>query len=156
MFEKQTLCKFLVKAKTATYASGDDTKNIKEENGSTTLIFEEGDFKYQDNYFGGEPYGGREIVFFQDKIVYIMVYYGKVNKELEDMKEVYGFLQKALTLIPEDKPYRGPKEYKENNLEYANNFEGEIDNFSGEETIKKDNQEIYKAKYIGGFVDQRR
>jgi hypothetical protein len=58
MFNKENLCKFLVKAKKTTYASGDDNKNIKEKDGSTTLIFEDGDFKYQDNYFGGEPYGG--------------------------------------------------------------------------------------------------
>jgi len=59
-------------------------------------------------------------------------------------------------LIPEQYPYRGPKNYNENNLSYINSFTGDIDNFSGEETITQDGKEIYKAKYIGGFVDQRK
>ena len=59
-------------------------------------------------------------------------------------------------LIPEEKPYRGPKEYRKGELLYVNNFTGEIDNFSGEEIIKENGKEIYHAKYIGGLVDQRR
>ncbi len=40
-------------------------------------------------------------------------------------------------------------------MEYTNVFEGNIDNFFGEETImSEDNKEIYKAKYIGGLIDQ--
>lgn len=155
MFSLENLCKFLVKAKKSTYASGDNSKNIKEADGSTSLIFIEDNFKYHDNYFGGEPFGGREIVFFDNKPVYIMTYYGRVNN-IEDINKIYSFLQKALTLIPEDRPFRGPKEYKEDNLEYTNIFEGEIDNFSGEEIIKENGQEIYRAKYIGGLVNQRK
>jgi len=59
-------------------------------------------------------------------------------------------------LIPEDKPYRGPKEFNEGNYTYSNDFVGEVDNFFGEETIKFNGKEIYKAKYIGGLVDQRK
>ena len=36
MFNKKELCKFLVEAKKSTYASGDATKEIKEENKSKT------------------------------------------------------------------------------------------------------------------------
>ena len=156
MFTLENLCKFLVKAKKATYASGDNSKSIKESDGSTSLVFTEDNFKYHDNYFGGEPYGGREVVFFDDKPVYIMIYYGRVNNNIKDIQKLYSFLQKALSLIPEDKPFRGPKEFRDNNLEYTNVFEGEIDNFSGQEIIKENGQEIYKAKYIGGLVNQRK
>jgi hypothetical protein len=41
MIDNQELCKFLVKAKKATYASGEKAKKIKEENKSTTLVFED-------------------------------------------------------------------------------------------------------------------
>ncbi|HNY04800.1 MAG TPA: hypothetical protein PKI92_03540, partial [Candidatus Woesebacteria bacterium] len=75
MLDIKNLREFLVKAKKSTYASGDASKEIVELDKSTTLIFEEGDFKYHDNYFGGEPYGGREVVFFKGEPVYIMVYY---------------------------------------------------------------------------------
>lgn len=157
MINLKELCSFLVKAKKATYAAGDAAKNTIESDKSTTLVFEDGDWKYHDNYFGGEPYGGREVVFFQGLPVYIMVYYGKVDEAVSDVKALYKILQGALSLIPEDKPFRGPKEFSQDGLKYANVFEGEIDNFSGEETItSEDGNEIYKAKYAGGLVDVRK
>lgn len=156
MTNLQNLKEFLVKAKKSTYASGDASKKIIEADKSTTLIFEDGDFKYHDNYFGGEPYGGREVVFFKDKPVYMMVYYGLVKDEVNDFKGVYSVLQKSLSLIPEDKPYRGPREYGEGDYKYLNSFIGELDNFSGEELISYEGKEIYKAKYIGGLVDKRK
>lgn len=155
MLNLDELKSFLVKAKKATYASGDESAKIIGEDKSTTLIFENGDWKYHDNYFGGEPYGGREVVFFQGKPVYIMTYYGWVDEKVTEVKEVYKTLQEALRLIPEDKPYRGPTEYSQGSYSYINHFEGEIDNFSGEEVIKLGDTEVYKAKYMGGLVDQR-
>lgn len=147
----------LVKAKKSTYAAGEAAKKTVEADKSTTLIFEDGDWKYHDNYFGGEPYGGREVVFFQNIPVYMMVYYGWVVEGVTDAQSVYKALQGALTLIPEDKPFRGPKRYDLDGVEYTNVFEGEIDNFFGEEIIKsKDGNETYKAKYIGGLVDIRK
>jgi len=157
MIDLNELCKFLVKAKKSTYAAGEAAKKIVEADKSSTLIFEDGDWKYHDNYFGGEPYGGREVVFFRDLPVYMMVYYGWVIEGVSDVQAVYKTLQGALTLIPEDKPFRGPKKYNLDGSEYVNVFKGEIDNFFGEEIISSaDGKEIYKAKYIGGFVNQRK
>lgn len=153
---KKQLCKFLVRAKRATYAAGDLSEKISESDHSTTLRFEEGDWKYHDNYFGGEPYGGREVVFFKSVPVYIMTYYGYINKDVSGLNELYSFLQKALNLIPEDKPFRGPEKYSEGKLLYVNISNGEVDNFSGEEIISRDGKELYRAKYIGGLVDQRK
>ncbi|OGF27123.1 hypothetical protein A2303_03260 [Candidatus Falkowbacteria bacterium RIFOXYB2_FULL_47_14] len=151
------LCKFLVKAKKSTYAAGDIAKKIVEDDKSTTMIFENGDWKYHDNYFGGEPYGGREVVFFRNMPVYMMVYYGWVIEGVSDVQAVYKTLQGALSLLPEDKPFRGPKKYNLNGIEYSNEYEGEIDNFFGTEIIKSDDgNEIYKARYIGGLIDQRK
>ena len=156
MISQKDLCKFLVLAKKSTYASGDVSKKVIELDKSTTLIFEDGDFKYHDNYFGGEPYGGREVVFFKGEPVYIMVYYGLVNEDFANFHRIYKILQKALSLIPENKPYRGPKEYNEGDYKYTNNFIGKVDNFSGKETISYKGKEVYQAKYIGGLVDQRK
>ena len=156
MIDKKQFCKFLVEAKKSTYASGDASKEIKEEDKSRTLIFEQGDFKYHDNFFGGEPYGGREVVFFKDQPIYMMVYYGYVNENVDDFKDIYRVLRVALLFIPEENPYRGPKEYIDGDYIYTNNFTGEIDNFSGEEIITFKGGEIYRAKYIGGFVDIKR
>jgi len=157
MIDLKKLCQFLVGAKKSTYAAGDLAKKIIGDDKSTILVYEVGDWKYHDNYFGGEPYGGREVVFFQNQPVYIMVYYGWVNESVVDFGVVYKVLQSALKLIPEDKPFRGPESFQQDGLKYTNVFTGEVDNFSGEEVIiSQTGQEIYRAKYIGGLVDQRK
>lgn len=156
MFKKNDLCKFLVTAKRSTYAAGDTADKVINDDKSTTLVFKEGDWKYHDNYFGGEPYGGREVVFYKNQPIYIMTYYGLVDESVDDFNPIYAFLMEALKLIPEEHPYRGPNRHDQNNLSYYNNFTGEIDNFSGEEIIKEDGNEIYRAKYLGGFVDLKR
>ncbi|MFZ2150629.1 MAG: DUF5680 domain-containing protein [Candidatus Absconditicoccaceae bacterium] len=156
MIDKDRLCEFLVEAKKSTYAAGSSRPEKSGKDFSTTLTFRNGNWKYHDNYFGGEPYGGREVVFFKGQPVYIMTYYGAVNDSISDLKMIYAFLQEALSLIPLDKPFRGPKEYKKDNITYINNFFGEVDNFSGEEKIFLDGKEVYTAKYMGGFVDQRK
>lgn len=156
MTDREKLCAFLVRAKTATYASGDNSYKIIEADTSTSLFYAEGDWVYHDNYFGGEPYGWREVVLFQNSPLYIMTYYGYVDEHISDFKPVYTFLQHALSLIPQEHPYRWPQEYNENTLHYTNTFTGNIDNFFGEEYITQGGKEIYRAKYIGWLVDQRK
>lgn len=156
MIDNRQLCKFLVKAKKSTYAAGEKAEKITEKDGSTTLIFEDGDYKYHDNYFGGEPFGGREVVQLENKPVYIMVYYGRVAESVSDYNIVYGVLQGALSRVPGDRPFRGPAEYREGNLIYKNASTGRIDNFFGEESISQNGKDIYRTKYMGGLVDLRK
>ena len=156
MFSKHRLCEFLVKAKRATYAAGDSAVETRNEDHSKTLVFEEGDWKYHDNYFGGEPYGGREVVFYKKKPVYMMVYFGAVADSVSDIKKVYGILMEALTLIPNDKPYRGPLVHTSGDFLYKNSSTGAVGDFHGKEVILENGVEIYSANYIGGLVDVRK
>ena len=156
MINLKQLNEFLIKAKKAGYASGNNAKKIKEKNKSKTITFKNGDWFYNDNYFGGEPYGGREVVFFKDQPVYMMVYYGEVDAKIKIFKGVYKFLQEAITLVPKDKPFRGPKFYQNGDYAYRNWIHGEITNFSGVEKIYLGKKKIYEAKYMGGLVDQRK
>lgn len=156
MVNKERLCQFLVNAKKATYAAGDNAQIITETDNSKSIFYETGDYKYHDNFFGGEPFGGREVVFYQNKPIYIMTYYGKVLVSNTDFKEIYKVLQHALSKIPLDHPFRGPKEFIENNFIYKNEYQGEIDDFSGQETISSSNGEIvFRAQYSGGLICQR-
>ncbi len=151
MINTNKLCEFLIKAKRSSYAAGNNAKSVKEKDGSTSLFFIDGDFKYHDNYFGGEPFGGREVIFYKDKSVHIMVYYGKVNNTIKNSEPIYQFLREALKLIPKEYPFRGPKEFTNDNLTYKNLYFGNIDCFSGEETIiDKNGKVIYQGKYLGG------
>lgn len=152
------LTNFIGEANKAGYASSQGNNSTKEANGSTTIIYQKGLWLFNDNYFGGEPYGGREVVFYDNKPVFMMVYYGRISDKNFDSKDIYSFLQKALKLFPEDKPFRGPsileEEIDDKKMRYENNWRGEIDYFSGEEKIFINDEQVYDAKYAGGLVDQ--
>ncbi len=150
----EALRQFLIEANKAGYAGGNEKKWIKEPDGSTTIVFEKGEWRSHDNFFGGEPYGGRIIVFYKNKPYWMMVYYGWVAEGVET-DPVYGILRKALMQMPEDAPFRGPKKYKENGYAYKNTWSGDIERYFGEEQITQGEKLIYKASYMGGLVDQR-
>lgn len=151
---KKALHQFLIDSNKAGYAGGEEKKWIKESDGSTTIPYTQGEWKSHDNFFGGEPYGGRVVVFYQNKPVWMMVYYGWVAEGLAT-DPVYAILRGALKQMPEAAPFRGPKEYKEGDLTYSNTWTGDVDRYSGEEQITQGNKLIYKANYMGGLVDQR-
>lgn len=143
-FMNKALISFLVKAKKKGYAAGNQAK---ESDKSYSTRFKEKDFKFHDNWFGGEPFGGREVVFYKGKPYWMMVYYGS-GSELS-----IPTLKKALSNMPLDFPARGPKTFKDGEYQYGNNWQGNIEEFSGEERIIKDGKIVYNAKYIGGLVD---
>ncbi|MCL5239033.1 MAG: DUF5680 domain-containing protein [Candidatus Marsarchaeota archaeon] len=151
----EELRKFINEANLSGYAADNTKAWAKEKDGSTTITYERGDWKYHDNFFGGEPYGGREVIFYKEKPFWMMVYYGAVSETESDVKGVYRFLQKALRTDDGSNPFRGPRSLKEGALEYKNSWTGKLDVFSGEEEILRNNARIYWAKYTGGFVDQR-
>ncbi len=151
---KESLRQFLIDSNKAGYASGKEKRWIRESDGSTTIPFEKDEWRSHDNFFGGEPYGGRVVVFHQDRPMWIMVYYGWVEKGVET-NQVYQILRNALIRMPEDYPFRGPKKYQEGELVYTNSWGGEIEQFSGEEKITHGEKLIYKANYVGGLIDQR-
>jgi hypothetical protein len=146
---------FLIAANQLGYASGDVAPSKKESDGSTTIAFSSGEWRVHDNFFGGEPYGGRMVVFYKEKPYWMMVYYGNVSHEIADIRGVYAFLQNALKRMPEDSPFRGPKKFSEGEYRYQNSWKGSLERYTGEEKIEYKNKEVYSARYMGGLVDQR-
>jgi hypothetical protein len=150
-----SLKQFLIASNKAGYAGGNEKKWLKEPDGSTTIPFTKGQWTSHDNFFGGEPYGGRIVVSYAGKAVWMMVYYGWVKVGINpDL--VYGILREALMSMPEDHPYRGPSRFEKDTLVYKNTWTGEPDRYSGEEKITQNGKLIYKATYFGGWVDKRR
>lgn len=164
------LAAFLVRAKKETYASGGLAKKIHEADGSISLIYEEINWKYHDNYHGGEPFGGREVVFYKGKAVFFMCYYGRVFESFNDLEIFYKFLQNALSKVTEEKPFRGPTFFysdemkevlrtdessPEIRLSYFSNTNGDIKNFSGFDFVTQDNEKIYEATFSGGLINLR-
>jgi len=149
------LLKFLVDASRRGYAAGGGAVRVREADHSMTIVHEQGDWKFHDNYFGGEPYGGREVVFFRDQPVWMAIYFGWVEDRSAGIDTIYAFLQRALLQVPAGFPVRGPAEFHDGAFIYRNAYQGGITNFSGEETIHQGERFLYKARYAGGLVDQR-
>ena len=123
----------------------------KEKDGSRTIEFTAGDYQMHDNFFGGEPYGGRLVIFYRNEAIYMEVCYGKTSKPAD---EVYAFLREALQHPEEDKPYRGPAEYKKGNFTYKSTVQGDISDHTVNEWIYEGDTEIYSAIVVGGLVDR--
>jgi hypothetical protein len=151
--DKKDLQLFLIDSNKAGYASGENKRWLKEPDKSTTILFKKGLFQSHDNYFGGEPYGGRIVVFFDGKPIWMMVYYGWLEKGTS-AESVYAVLRNALMRMPEDYPFRGPSEFREGEFVYLNSWEGELGRFHGDEKIICNGELLYKGKYAGGYVDQ--
>ena len=149
------LKEFLVAANKAGYAGGDEKEWIKELDGSTSIVFEQDNRKMHDNFFGGEPYGGRIVVLNNEKAEWMMVYYGWVEEGVNP-DIVYGILREALMQMPEEYPFRGPEVFKKGNLTYRNKWDGKVERYLGEKEILEDERLVYKANYFGGLVDKRR
>lgn len=150
---EKNLKQFIFESGKKTYAANDASTKVKQPDGSTTIEYASGDYRLHDNYFGGEPYGGREVVFFNDKAVWMMVYYGWVEAGVPH-GDVYKVLMGALMCAPEDMPYRGPTLYELKGWKYENVLVGEVGKFSGTEKIFKNDMCVYEASYLGGYVDQ--
>lgn len=150
------LRKFIIKANKSGYATGDYDRIKVENDKSNTIRYKSGGFEAHDNFFGGEPYGGRYVVFYKGNPVWMMVYYGKIEESVKESEPVYKFLQECLSNMPEDLPLRGPKSYKSGDFVYENEWEGNLEEFSGKETIYQNGNKIYNSSYMGGLVDVRK
>ena len=127
----------------------------KQPDRSTAIRHADGPGCLDDNFFGGEPYGGREVVFFEGKPTWMMVYYGAVDPSIANVRAVYSCLQDGLGNPDEDLPVRGPRAFKEGPMRYEASWDGDLRGFSGRERIFEGSQEIYAASFVGGVVDAR-
>ncbi len=151
---KEGLRQFLIDSNKAGYAGGEEKRWIKESDGSTTIPFQEGEWRSHDNFFGGEPYGGRVVVFYKDKPYWMMVYYGWVGEGM-DNNLVYSVLRNALKQMPEDAPFRGLSEYVQEDFTYSNSWTGDVERYTGKEQIHQGDKLVYQANYMGGLVDKQ-
>jgi len=154
----EKLAKFLVKAKTQTYASADNQEIKAERPLHRELEFEEGKFYYRDSYTGFFQAPGMEEVRLgkNGETIWTMAYSGGMlpncQKNVEFAKQVFTFLKKVLGLVKEDFPFRGPKEFEEGDWKYINEIKGNIERFKGHEKIFFKAKEVFNQDYIGGIV----
>ena len=146
------LVDFIVKAKKQAYASGKPA--IKLEDGFKEFVYEEGDYRYRDRYYAknSRPFGGEEIIWQNGRAIWIMNYYGYMLSDKIDSEKVYEFLRHAMSLVDEQRPFRGPPHFKEGDFGYVDESEGTLYHFKGTERIAYNGEDVYRLDYHGGIV----
>ena len=103
---------------------------------------------YIDTYLGGELFSGEEAVWVKDQPVYAMSYSGKVLDDTFSGE----FLKAALLLVPEEKPFRGPRVFQNQDYLYQCSACGTLDWFQGYEEIHYRQNKVYECYFHGGAV----
>lgn len=144
---------FLLRAKKATYAAGDAGTVQPSRTRSHDLAYREGDLSYLDTYLGGFAFIGEEAVWKDGTPVWGMNYYGSMT--ISEIPDGFGdFLKLALRQVPEDAPYRGPTRFEEGQYTYFCRWQGNLERFSGDESITLDGKEIYVLYFHGGTITE--
>lgn len=144
--DKKTIA-FLIRAKQATYAGkGAETASSRVK--SHDLAYREGEYMYYDTYLGGEKFAGEEALWVADIPYWSMNYVGRVTGGCFSGD----FLKEALLHVPEDEPYRGPREYTNGDYSYHCETEGSFDWFQGRESIDYQGKQIYECYFHGGLI----
>ena len=143
----QHILSFLLRAKKSTYAAhGAEVPSSRPD--SHDLTYAEGDLQYIDTYIGSLRFAGEEAVWERGVPIWSMNYCGRVTGQGFSGD----FLKRALLLVPENAPFRGPAFYSEREMTYSCRVEGDVDWFQGYEEIRLSNQQIYECVYHGGRI----
>lgn len=146
---------FLIEAKKSTYANGTAEKIESSRLDSKDYEYKKGNMLYHDTYFGGTNFIGEEVVYIDNKIYWAMNYYGVTLDENLGEEAMDNALRPALMQVGVSEniiPVRGPREYKTGDFKYTFKVSGDLTNFSGIETIYKNDKKIYELKCNGGLI----
>lgn len=143
---------FIVRAKAATYV-GDGEKVTSCRAGSHDLRFADGEWAYLDSYFGGTDFIGEEVVYFAEKPVWAMNYYGRILRaELLTAAQAGQMIKASLSRMYQENRFLGGFEHTENDLTYVDTSEGSVDSFRGREFIRRGQEVAYELVYHGGLI----
>jgi hypothetical protein len=150
---RQHFCDFLMLAKKNTFADATAQRAQSKCLLSKNYIYEAGDFRYEDQYFGEYIDVGEEIVWYRDVPIWGMGYRGGIHSDFMDQRdEAFDFLREALKIPEPDFPVRGPKYFENDIYNYHNYPEGNIMGFMGQELICRGSTEICFRRYVGGVI----
>lgn len=146
---------FLIEAKQQTYANANVEKVQPTRCGSKDYEYKNNGMVYHDTYFGGTNFMGEEVVYTDAEMpIWGMNYYGvTLDKNLTE-EAIDKALRPALMLVGQDDilPVRGPKEYINGDYKYTFEVDGDLEYFTGTETIYKNNKPVYILKCHGGKI----
>lgn len=148
--DKNILTDKLLDFRTKTYAAG--TGKVEPAlNGSIQYEYTDGDWLYRDVYFiGNGIFPGLETVYYQEKPVWSMSYFGNFSKMSEDQADT--MLRPALMDLWQETRIFNNIEKDFGTFKYKCNGQGTIDELSGTEEIFIGNDRVYFLYYAGGFI----
>jgi Domain of unknown function (DUF5680) len=150
--DTEQLNAFIVRAKAATYVgSGDHVNPCRP--GSHDLRFKDGEWAYLDSYFGGTDFIGEEVVYFDDKPIWAMNYYGRILRDdLLTASQAGQIIKSSLSSMYKENRFLGGFEYTENGLTYVDTSQGNANSFHGRELIHRGKDTAYELIYHGGLI----
>lgn len=146
---------FLIEAKKQTYANEKVEKVNSSRLGSKDYEYKNDNMIYHDTYFGGTNFIGEEVVYLDNKIYWAMNYYGVTLDETIGEEAMDKVLRPALMLVGINDDVisvRGPKKFTNGEYVYSFDVDGNLEYFSGIETIYKNDKKIYELKCNGGLI----
>jgi hypothetical protein len=148
----QELNAFIVRAKSATYV-GDGKPSPSCRPGSHDLKFSTGDWAYLDSYFGGRDFIGEETVYFKEKPVWVMNYYGRIlRSELITPAQAGQVIKASLSQMYLQGRFLGGFTHKYEGFTYSDDSKGEMTSFLGKESISREGILAYELYYHGGLI----
>jgi hypothetical protein len=150
--DKKKLLDFLIEAGAKTYA-GNGGKVKPALPGSTQLEYKKGDYLYRDVYNMGKGiFMGLETIYFNNKPVWSMSYYGDYTKMTEE--EIDKILRAALVKFKDKARLWYKVEWQNGDFRYVctpDIVEG-IEHVAGLEEIYKGDEKVYFFFYAGGLI----
>jgi hypothetical protein len=143
---------FIVRAKSVTYiGNGQPAASCRP--GSHDLKFADGEWGYLDSYFGGRDFIGEEVVYFQDKPVWAMNYYGRILRgDLVTPAQAGQVLKASLSKMYSEGRFLGGFEYRHEGFIYHDWSEGDVTSLRGREFISRGGETAYELVYHGGVI----
>ena len=104
---------------------------------------------YYDTYLSSGKFAGEEALWISNAPYWSMNYIGRVTGD----NFSGDFLKEALLRVPEDKPFRGPEEYINEDYKYTCQIDGDYTWFNGLEKIYYKESMIYECLFHGGLIE---
>lgn len=145
---------FIVRAKRATYV-GSGQKLLPYRLGSHDLQLVEGEWAYHDSYLGENDFIGQEAVYYRQKVVWAMNYFGRIVIPAKITSAEAGALIKiSLSKMYAEGHFLGGFEHTEGELTYIDTNDGDVSFFTGREWIQRDGEIVYELVYHGGLIKE--
>ena len=149
--DTDALTQFILTARAKTYA-GDSGKTEPLLKDSRQHEYTEGEFLYRDIYYvGAGRFTGLETVYWQDKPVWTMSYFGNFSAMSEAAADT--ILREALIAKKDETRLWTNVEWEKDDFRYTYDGQGSIEELGGEEEIHKGDARVYYFYCAGGLID---